>query len=426
MKLTYHFNSIKKLFLKANRFFSNPFTTPAEKKAYRTLVDQTFYKSLLSIWTSLAVGFLVYAGLLYYPHDWKIHLWIILFCVIYFSRFLMYYLYFKSDFLSFAVKKTRYSSAQIIFWGGLSGLIWVFLLFIIKDYPIESQLFSIFPLVFFSIGVQSRYSLLPLWYVSYLTIIIIPFCAWLFLEGGGFILLALGTLLFAFYTITVVYSYFHIQFDFVFLRIQHVKLLTNLKIVNEKLNLTNQELLSEIQRRQEVEKKLEKAATHDGLTKLPNRLLLEDRLNQAIINCKRNKGIFSVFFIDLDGFKAINDSLGHEMGDMVLKTVATRLKKTLREEDTVSRIGGDEFVILVPHLTRKEDIDPIAEKVIKVLARPYVVGTHSLTCTASMGISLFPSEGMTYRDLIKHADAAMYKAKREGGSRFAFYTKSGN
>lgn len=422
MNLIYRFNTIKKLFLKVNQFFSNPFTTTAEKKAYHTLVDRTFYKSLLSIWTSLAVGFLVYAGLIYYPHDWKIHLWIILFSIIYFSRLLMYYLYFKSDFLSLKIKKTRYSSGQIVFWGGTSGLIWVCLLFIIKNYPIEAQLFSIFPLFFFSIGVQSRYSLLPLWYVSYLTVIIIPFCIWLFLEGGSFILLALGTLLFAFYTITVVYSYFHVYFDFVFLRIQHTKLLTNLRFVNEKLNHTNQELLNEIQRRQKVEKKLQKAASHDGLTKLPNRLLLEDRLNQTILNCKRNKCIFSVFFIDLDGFKMINDNFGHEMGDLILKAVATRLKKTLREEDTVSRTGGDEFVILIPHLTRKEDITPIAQKVIKALADPYVVRAHTLTCTASMGISLFPSGGMTYRDLIKNADEAMYEAKRKGGSCFVSFT----
>lgn len=408
------------------KFFSKlrppRFSTGAEKKIYQSLVDDSFYKSLLSIWTSMGVGFLVYTGLLFYPHDWQIHLWILLFYALYLSRLLAYYFFFKSDFLSNDFKRKRYSSFQIVLWGTLSGLIWVYLLFIVKDYSFESQIFSIFPLVLFALGVQSRYSLLPLWYVSYLMIIVIPLCTWLFFQGSGFVLWGFGILLFSFYTIVVVYSYFQIHFDAIFFHIQNKKLLSHLAVSNKKLSKINDELQLEIKRRHQVEKKLKKSASHDDLTGLPNRLLLEDRLNQSIMSSRRKNDFFAVLFIDLDGFKRINDTFGHEMGDKILKAVAVRLKKTLRAEDTVSRIGGDEFVVIITHLEQENDVSPIAQKLIASLSNSYIVEKHAFICTASIGVAMFPSGGTIFRDLIKNADEAMYDAKRAGGARVFFYS----
>jgi diguanylate cyclase (GGDEF)-like protein len=260
-------------------------------------------------------------------------------------------------------------------------------------------------------------------------VIVIPLCTWLFFQGTGFILWGFGILLFSFYTILVVYSYFQVHFDAIYFHLQNRKLLSYLKFsnnklakMNENLNIKNNELYIEIKRRHKVEKKLEKFASHDGLTGLPNRLLLEDRLNQTVLSSKREHYFFAVLFIDLDDFKIINDTFGHEMGDKILKAIAARLKETLRAEDTVSRIGGDEFVILIPHLEHEKDVSPIAEKLIKSLSDTYIVGKHLLTCRASMGITFFPSGGLTFRSLIKNADAAMYKAKKAGGSRFEFYS----
>ena len=157
------------------------------------------------------------------------------------------------------------------------------------------------------------------------------------------------------------------------------------------------------------------------MTGLPNRLLLKDRVNQAILTSKRKGTFCGILFIDLDRFKPINDTFGHEVGDKVLQIVAERLKKALREEDTISRIGGDEFVALIANLEKEKDVSSIAQKIVKILADSYVVNKHHLTCSASLGISFFPTGGNTFNELIRHADLAMYKAKKEGGSRFSFY-----
>ncbi len=412
-----------------SKFDPHSFTTPEERKVYHFLVDQSFYKSLLSIWTSIGVGFLVYAGLLLFKHDWGLHLWIIVFVFFYLSRLLVYYLYFKSNLLPNKIKQKRFSSAQIISWGALSGLVWILLFFIIRNYPYEAKIFSIFPLVLFSLGVQSRYSLLPMWYLSYVTTIVIPLFLWFIFQGGSFVFWGLGILLYTFYTMLVVCSYFLEHFDAIFLRLQNEKLLTKLgsskkKIekINKNLNHKNIELIAEIKRRKEVEKKLEKSASHDSLTGLPNRFLLEDRLKQAILTTKRKGNFFGVLFIDLDRFKLVNDIYGHETGDKLLQTVAGRLKKVLREADTISRIGGDEFVVLITNLEQEENIYPIAHKVVNALSDPYLVKKRSLLCPGSVGISIFPTGGTTCEELIRNADSAMYRAKNAGGARFSSHT----
>ncbi|HUX79858.1 MAG TPA: diguanylate cyclase [Alphaproteobacteria bacterium] len=410
---------------KITEFFSkvapHSFATSEERKVYYFLIDQAFYKSLLSIWTSIGVGFLVYSGLLLFKHDWGLHLWIVVFVSFYLIRLLMYYLYFKSNFLTDQIKQKRFSPIQILFWGALSGLVWVLLFFIIRNYPYEAKIFSIFPLVLFSLGVQSRYSLLPMWYLAYISVIVIPLCLWLFLEGGSFAFWGLGILLYAFYTIIVVYSYFLHHFDTIILRLQNEKLLLELNSTSKKIELQNNELIMEIKRRKEVEKKLAKSATHDSLTGLPNRFLLEDRLKKAILTAKRKGNFLGVLFIDLDRFKLINDIYGHEMGDKLLQAVAKRLRKTFREADTIARMGGDEFIVLLLNLEQEKDIYPIAEKVVKTLSAPYLVKKHVLICPGSAGISLYPTGGTTFEELIRHADNAMYEAKNEGGARVSSY-----
>lgn len=166
---------------------------------------------------------------------------------------------------------------------------------------------------------------------------------------------------------------------------------------------------------------LEFIAYHDALTGLPNRALLMDRLNHAVSRAERSDDRMALLFIDLDRFKTINDSLGHAVGDTVLQTVAGRLKMLVREVDTLSRLGGDEFVVLLETISDGREAALVAEKIIHALEKVLVVGNYPLHISASIGISLYPEDGKDAETLMKHADAAMYKAKEGGRNGFHFY-----
>lgn len=168
---------------------------------------------------------------------------------------------------------------------------------------------------------------------------------------------------------------------------------------------------------------LEYIAYHDALTGLPNRALLLDRLAHAASRADRAGNRMALLFIDLDRFKTINDSLGHAVGDAVLQAVADRLKALVREAGTLSRLGGDEFVVLLEDLQDGQYAASLAEKIIHALEKVLVIGDYPLHISASIGISLYPQDGKDAETLMKHADAAMYKAKESGRNTFHFYEK---
>jgi len=163
-------------------------------------------------------------------------------------------------------------------------------------------------------------------------------------------------------------------------------------------------------------------AHHDALTGLPNRVLFNDRLSHGIEKAKRHKVKLALFFIDLDHFKQINDSLGHQVGDRVLVVVAERLKAKIRKEDTLARLGGDEFTIIIEDLKEIQDVSLLAQKILDVLMQPIHIEGHTLYISCSIGISLYPQDDIDANNLLKYADAAMYKAKEEGRNNFQFYS----
>jgi len=167
---------------------------------------------------------------------------------------------------------------------------------------------------------------------------------------------------------------------------------------------------------------LDHQAHHDMLTELPNRLLFNDRLTQGIEKAKRNKSEIALFFIDLDHFKQINDSLGHDIGDKVLQVVTNRLSSQIRKGDTLSRLGGDEFTIIMEELKRSEDAALLAQKILNALVQPIHIGRHELYISSSIGISLYPKDNTNVHSLLKYADAAMYRAKDEGRNNYQFYS----
>jgi diguanylate cyclase (GGDEF)-like protein/PAS domain S-box-containing protein len=173
-------------------------------------------------------------------------------------------------------------------------------------------------------------------------------------------------------------------------------------------------VFSDISERKSAEEKIKQLAYFDTLTTLPNRTLFGDRLQQAITRAQRDKGHFSLMFLDLDRFKHINDTLGHDFGDWMLKESAQRLLEAVRASDTISRIGGDEFVVLLPNTETEKDALGVAEKILHALGQPFERAGHSLRISASIGIAIYPQHGRDGRTLIKNADAAMYSAKGRG------------
>lgn len=183
-------------------------------------------------------------------------------------------------------------------------------------------------------------------------------------------------------------------------------------------------VVRDISERKAREKHMFHLAHHDQLTGLPNRMLLLDRLDQLLIKARRDKSKLSVMFVDLDEFKEINDTLGHDIGDLLLKAVTTRILDCLRESDTAARIGGDEFIVVLPSLKSKEAALLVAEKIRRSLSQPFRVSGKTLAISSSIGVALYPDHGLDDSDLIKHADHAMYKAKGFGRNQVALYSSA--
>lgn len=180
-------------------------------------------------------------------------------------------------------------------------------------------------------------------------------------------------------------------------------------------------VFSDITHRKAAEQRLSFLAQHDALTSLPNRTLLEDRLLHAIQRTRRNGKKLALIFLDLDDFKNINDSLGHQAGDQLLQIVAQRLSACIRAEDTVARLGGDEFVVLLEEVGIKDDVTRVVTKLLEALSQTVMLEGREVSVRSSMGISLFPGDGEEADDLIRHADFAMYQAKMRGNAGYCFY-----
>src|ERR1019366_4256390 len=179
----------------------------------------------------------------------------------------------------------------------------------------------------------------------------------------------------------------------------------------------------DITERKQSEEHVQYLAYYDALTGLPNRTLLADRLLKALATASRQKDKVALLFLDLDRFKSINDSFGHTFGDLVLQDVATRLEGRTRKQDTVGRLGGDEFLIVLNSVKDISDVAVAAKRFMDAMAAEFVVQGHSLGITCSLGVSIFPEHGTDVESLLKHADAAMYSAKENGRNSFQFFSE---
>jgi len=177
-------------------------------------------------------------------------------------------------------------------------------------------------------------------------------------------------------------------------------------------------------KRRGSDRRLGYLAQYDQLTGLINRTLFQDRLNSAIARARREGGLVTVMFLDIDGFKDVNDRFGHSIGDELLRQISSRLVACLRETDTVARLGGDEFTVILEGGQRVEDAGQVATKILKTIGTPYQIGHREIVVTTSIGIAVYPLDGDTYQDLIKGADTAMYQSKAAGRNTYQYFTRA--
>ncbi len=179
---------------------------------------------------------------------------------------------------------------------------------------------------------------------------------------------------------------------------------------------------TDITKRKQMEEIIRQMAYHDPLTSLPNRKLFEERLTMAIAHAIRKKELLSIMYLDLDGFKLVNDTFGHDVGDQFLQCIAERLNGCLRKDDTIARLWGDEFAVLLQGVTDATNINQVAWKIIERFKQPMLIEGKEISATTSIGISIFPDDGEDIKKLLKHADAALYKAKGNGKNTYRYFS----
>ena len=202
----------------------------------------------------------------------------------------------------------------------------------------------------------------------------------------------------------------------------YAEILSITKLFDESGQLTHYlAMFLDISRLKAHEEELRQIAHYDVLTGIPNRRLLQDRMRQDLARARRSERQLAVCYLDLDGFKPINDKYGHAIGDLVLIEITQRIQATMREVDTLARLGGDEFVLLITELSDTDEIDKILERVLRTVSAPILIEGKEMGVTASIGVTLFPKHGIDPDTLLRCADQAMYQAKRDGRNRYVFF-----
>lgn len=292
----------------------------------------------------------------------------------------------------------------------LSGLAFGSFIFFIEYLSIEYNFFIVAVLVGVSSGAIYTIGEIFILYMTYLVSTIGTALIWVIIQNAEtYSMVIIMLLAYIYYSASIAY-----RFSKNFREILLEKIKTDEHLQEQKTS--NNKII-------EQKDALDYKANHDDLTDLPNRNLLNDRLNHGMEKAKRNSELLAVCFIDLDNFKIINDSLGHDIGDKVLKKVTKRLQQTIRSHDTLARWGGDEFIVIMEGLKDSEDASILAQKILEVLTLPCELEGQELYVTSSIGISIYPKDSTNLDSLIKYADSAMYKAKDEGKNNFQYYSQ---
>lgn len=398
-------------------------------------IDKIFHENMHNIVAGSGAVVLFYTMLLFFNHDWKLHLWGVVNLIFYFMRYSLFRIYKTGSFLGFKRKEVRLSDIEIMFTGAFLGLSFAYLGYLVSNppYEINAQYGMFFGYSLFFTGCLIINSNAPIWTIPLTVCSIVPLSLILILKGGVFIAAGVVLSYYSIFVFIVSMRSYGNSYNNYFLNTQNMRYLEDMgdskikleALVND-LERKNAQLIVEVSLRKETENKLQKLASMDVLTGVTNRVSLDEKIKRAIQNAKRTETLVGIFFIDLDRFKFINDTFGHAIGDELLKAVAKRLEQSLRSSDEISRIGGDEFVLVFTNVFNLEGFLNIAQNLLILLEKPYQINKKLITSYVSMGISVFPQNGDNSEGLLRDADTAMYRAKEIGGNSFLFYSEDMN
>lgn len=405
------------------------------QKIHDRFVDMIFHENMHGVVSGIIAMLMFYVFLLLFDHDWKVHVWILANLAIYFGRFAAVQLYNHGRFLGIKYDGFRLSDVNVAATGVMIGLSCTTLLMIVfsESYGIASKYIVTFGLMLFFSGSLMLNSNIPIWFIPYTFFSAIPMILLLLSQGGIFMITGVSLVYYFLFMFVMSMKAFRLNFESYFLRYQNERFMkelenskAQLEHVVDDLKRNNKNLTQEVRLRKSAEKKIRKMASIDVLTGVTNRISLEERMLQAIAQAQRTKTMVGIFFVDIDRFKFINDTYGHVIGDELLRSVANRLSQCVRSTDEVSRIGGDEFVLLLTNVMRAEDILSMAQNILTVLEKPYTIKGKNIVSNVSIGISFYPQNGGVPEDLIRNADVAMYQAKQVPGNSFFFFTSEMN
>ena len=398
-------------------------------------IDVVFHNNIHNIIAGSVAICLFYVVLLCFNFDWRLHVWGIVNIFFYFVRYAILRIYVSGSFLCITRKNARLSDVEIMFTGVFLGASFAYLGYLVSTSPYEitAQYGVFFGYLLFFTGSLMLNSNVPIWTIPLTVCSIIPLTLILILNGGVFIVAGIVLFYYSIFVFIVSMRTYRQNYNACLLSLQNARYLVDVRdskarlesSVND-LQKNNAKLIAEVRLRKEAEKKLQKLASIDVLTGVTNRSALDEKIKRAIRNAKRTQTLVGVFFIDLDRFKFINDTFGHAIGDELLKSVANRLTECLRSTDEISRIGGDEFVLLFTNVYGFEDFLNIAQNILILLEQPYHIQEKLIMSHVSMGISVFPQNGDSSEGLLRDADTAMYRAKEMGGNSFLFYSEDMN
>jgi diguanylate cyclase (GGDEF)-like protein len=395
-------------------------TAEDKKRIFSQIIAKSMKQALIVNIIELPIVFLTYIVLLSVHQSIYVHLWLgyhlLASTTLRFTCLYLYHHNFRHQDVYFWRKMFTIIAALVgISWGIVGSVLM----------PVNApaaQLYIILLLFALASGGMPVLAPLLLEYTIFLLALMIPFMGWMFLQGGTILLF--GILLPCWIALSLIAAYHtrNLIIKALLLQFENKDLYNNTLKAKRELEQINNSLIFEIRLRKSIEKRLESIATHDKLTGLPNRVLLHTFLNETFAKADLLKKMVAVVFIDMDNFKPINDTLGHDIGDKLLAAIGERLRYRIRKADFVCRIGGDEFVIVITNLQTIQTISRIVENILHAIAERYTIGQHDFSnITASAGISLYPQDAMTFDQLIKFADIAMYKAKERGGNQFEYY-----
>lgn len=398
-------------------------------------VDMVFHANPYGVMAGYFGTILIYSILLFFEHDWKIHTWFVLTSIMYGARYVGYRLHKYGCFLFIKKSEFRFSNFLITFIGGYVGLSCSALLLIVftDQYLIISRYIVIFGLMLFFSGSIMLNANVIMWSLAFAAFSILPMTILFIQEGGIFVLMGIIFVYYSLFMLFMGIKTYCLNFESYVLRYQNSRYLQELHTSKlrledaiDDLKLNNENLNKEIHLRKQAEAQLRKMASTDVLTGVTNRVALEVEMQNAIYSAQRTQSMMGVLFIDLDRFKFINDTFGHDVGDELLKGVANRLSDCIRSTDAISRIGGDEFVIFMTNVLKMESFLTMAQNILSAFSAPFHIKGKEIVSNVSIGISIYPQNGTLPNDLIKNADTAMYQAKKVSGNSFFFFTPEMN